>query len=70
MFLLIGVPHKFGFQTTVENAKKGDIVGKGEPKPGAPISGNQVLGAISEVKEKSNFNQVEASNKDIQVFKD
>ena len=43
MFLFIGVPRKFGFEKTAENAEIGDIVMKGEPdKVGGPISGNQV----------------------------
>ena len=41
MYLLIGVPQKFGFEKTAENAKNGDIVMKGEPdKVGTAISGN------------------------------
>ena len=31
MYLFIGVPRKFGFEKTAENAKKGDIVMKGVP---------------------------------------
>ena len=43
MFLFIGVPRKFGFEKTAQNAKNGDIVSKGEPvKVGQAISGNQV----------------------------
>ena len=64
MYLFIGVPHKFGFEKTAENAKAGDIVTKGEPE-----SDLKPDLTWNPPEPKPKFNQEEASKEDIAVYK-